>query len=102
MALVLASRGGSKPMNNTQLYLAIGVPFFSLLVVFFMNNRSIEAMLTEMREGFGRIDSRLDRMDARFDRMDSRFDSLERDLREFYGTQRQHYTRLNAIERKQA
>ncbi len=96
-------------MNNTQLYLAIGVPFFSLLVVFLMNNRSMDAMRLEMREAFGRIDSRLDkmdsrldRMDSRFDRMDSRFDSLERDLREFYGTQRQHNTRLDAIERKQA
>ena len=89
-------------MSNTQLYLAIGVPFFSLLVVFLMNNRSTDAMRSEMREAFGRIDTRLDRMDARFDRMDSRFDSLERDLREFYGTQRQHDTRLDAIERKQS
>ena len=82
-------------MTNTQLYLAIGVPFFSLLVVFLMNNRSIDALRSESKNGIDALRSemrefsaRFDRLDTRFDRMDARFDALERDLREFYGTQR--------------
>ena len=74
-------------MTNAQLYLAIGVPFFSLLVVFLMNNRSIDSLRSEMRDGFARLDAHLGQ--------------IERDLREFYGTQRQHDSRLDAIERKQ-
>jgi len=71
-------------MTDQQLYFAIGVPFFSLLVVFLMNNRSIDALRTEMRDGFTRMDSRLDR--------------IERDLREFYGTQRQHEKAIERLE----
>ena len=39
-----------------------------------------------MRDGFARIDAHLNQ--------------IERDLREFYGSQRQHDSRLDAIERK--
>ena len=81
-------------MTDAQLYLAIGVPFFSLLVVFLMNNRSIDALRSEMRDGFARID-------ARFVQIDGHLGNIQRDLREFYGTQRQHDNRLDAIERKQ-
>ena len=74
-------------MTDAQLYLAIGVPFFSLLVVFLMNNRSIDALRSETRDGFARIDAHLGQ--------------IGRDLREFYGTQRQHDSRLDVMERKQ-
>lgn len=80
-------------MTNTQLYLAIGVPFFSLLVVFLLNNRSIDILRAEMREGFAGTNTRMDRIDIRLDH-------IERDQREFYAVQRQHDTRLEAIERK--
>jgi cellobiose-specific phosphotransferase system component IIA len=36
-------------MNNTQLYLSIGLPLFTLLLVFIANNRAIDALRSEMK-----------------------------------------------------
>ena len=38
-------------MNNTQLYLSIGLPLFTLLLVFIANNRAIDALRSEMKTG---------------------------------------------------
>ncbi len=105
LAPTLRCRDGINIVTNTQLYLAIGVPFFSLLVVFLMNNRSIDALRSESKNGIDALrsemrefDARFDRLDTRFDRMDARFDALERDLREFYGTQRHQDKAIERLE----
>ncbi|MGD0479354.1 MAG: hypothetical protein ABSA42_04230 [Terracidiphilus sp.] len=68
-------------MTNVQLYLAIGLPVFSILVVWLgstmMNNRAISALgqriddlRAEMRTGFDGVNNRLDRLETRFDRIE--------------------------------
>ncbi len=68
-------------MTNVQLYLAIGLPVFSILVVWLgstmMNNRAINALgqriddlRAEMRTGFDGVNNRLDRLGTRFDRIE--------------------------------
>jgi type VI protein secretion system component VasK len=79
-------------LTNVQLYLAIGLPVFSILVVWLgsmmMNNRAINALSqriddlrsemrtgtddlrSEMRTGFDGVNGRLDRLETRFDRIE--------------------------------
>jgi hypothetical protein len=68
-------------LTNAQLYLAIGLPVFSILVVWLgstmMNNRAINALgqriddlRAEMRTGFDGVNNRLDRLETRFDRIE--------------------------------
>jgi hypothetical protein len=68
-------------MTNVQLYLAIGLPVFSILVVWLgstmLNNRSINALgqriddlRSEIRAGFGGVNNRLDRLETRFDHIE--------------------------------
>jgi len=68
-------------LTNAQLYLAIGLPVFSILVVLLgstmMNNRAINALgqriddlRAEMRTGFDGVNNRLDRLETRFDRIE--------------------------------
>jgi hypothetical protein len=63
-------------LTNAQLYLAIGLPVFSILVVWLgstmMNNRAINALgqriddlRAEMRTGFDGVNNRLDRLETR-------------------------------------
>ncbi len=60
-------------MNNTQLFVAVGVPFFTLLLVYIastISNRStVNDLRAEMRSGFYGINSRLDRYEAKLDRL---------------------------------
>lgn len=80
-------------MTNAQFYVAIGVPFFTILMVWLgtsMSNRrsiddlrasiealrsemhaSIEALRSEMKMGFDAVNQRLDRVEARMDRIDN-------------------------------
>ena len=96
-------------MTNTQLYLAIGVPFFTLLVVLLTNNHSMKLLGDRIGDLGSRIDglgkelgSRIDGLDSRLGRLETKVDAISTDLREFYATQRQHETRLDSLERKQA
>jgi hypothetical protein len=68
-------------MTNLQLYLAIGLPVFSILVVWLgstmMNNRAINALgqriddlRAETRAGFEGVNNRMDRLETRFDRVE--------------------------------
>ena len=68
-------------MSNLQPYLAIGLPVFSILVVWLgstmMNNRAINALgrriddlRSEVRAGFDGVNNRLDRLETRFDRIE--------------------------------
>jgi hypothetical protein len=68
-------------MTNVQFYFAIGLPIFSILVVWLgsttMNNRAINALgqriddlRSEMKAGFEGVNSRLDRLETRFDRIE--------------------------------
>lgn len=49
------------------------------------------------RADVSRLSERIDKLEIKIDK---RFDTIERDLREFYGVQRQHETRLDALERE--
>ena len=62
-------------MSNTQFYFAIGVPFFTILLVWIggtiANRSAINDLRSEMKGGFEAVNRRLDGMEARFDRMDN-------------------------------
>ena len=68
-------------MSNSQLYISVGVPFFTLLIVYIasaISNRStVDSLRAEMRAGFESLGKRLDGLDARLDRMDTRMDRIE-------------------------
>jgi hypothetical protein len=83
-------------MSNIQFYLAIGLPVFSILMVWLgstvLNNRAIGALgqriddlRSEMRNGFEGVNHRLDRMETRFDRVE---DEVRKD----------HESRLSRLE----
>jgi tetrahydromethanopterin S-methyltransferase subunit G len=75
-------------MSNIQFYFAIGLPVFSILLVWMgstvANNRAIGALgqriddlakrmddlRSEMRAGFEGVNHRIDRLEARFDRVE--------------------------------
>ena len=73
-------------MNNTQLYIALGLPSSMVLVGMFLNQRS-----------FVRLESSLG---SRMDRLETRLDRIEADLREFYRTLGQHDARLDNLEKR--
>jgi hypothetical protein len=94
-------------MTSAQFYLAIGLPIFSILLVWLgstvANNRAIGALgqriddlrsemragigdlRSEMRSGFSNVSDRLDRLETRFDRVE---DEVRKD----------HESRLSRIE----
>jgi len=90
-------------MSNIQFYFAIGLPVFSILLVWLgstvANNRAIGAvgqrlddlgkriddLRSEMRGGFTGLNDRMDRLDSRFDRVE---DEVRKD----------HESRLSRLE----
>jgi hypothetical protein len=83
-------------MTDVQLYLAIGLPVFSILVVWLgstlMNNRAINALgqriddlRSEIKAGFVAVNERLGRLETRFDRVE---DEVRKD----------HESRLSRLE----
>jgi predicted nucleic acid-binding Zn-ribbon protein len=90
-------------MTSAQFYFAIGLPIFSILLVWLgstvANNRAINALgqriddlgqriddlRSEMRAGFAAVNARIDRMEIRFDRIE---DEVRKD----------HESRLSRLE----
>ena len=83
-------------MSSAQFYLAIGLPIFSILLVWLgstvANNRAINALgqriddlRSEMRAGFAAVNARIDRLETRFDRIE---DEVHKD----------HESRLSRLE----
>ncbi len=97
-------------MNNTQLYLSIGLPLFTLLLVFIANNRAIDALRSEMKTGndalraemktsndalrsemstlrnemqtgFQMLNKRIDDTNERIGRMERRLDTIDTEIR---------------------
>ena len=67
-------------MTNEQLYLTIGLPMISILIVWLgstmLNNRAIHSLgqriddlRSEMKAGFEGVNERLGRLESRFDRV---------------------------------
>ncbi len=94
-------------MTNTQFYFAIGVPFFTILVVWIggtIANRGaigdlssstraaiddlrsetrggINDLRSGLRAGFDSVNRRLDGLESRFDRLEARFDRMDTEIR---------------------
>ena len=83
-------------MSNIQFYFAIGVPFFTVLLVWIggtIANRSaigdlrsemrtaVDDLRSEMKAGFDAVNRRLDGMESRFDRFEARFDRMDNEIR---------------------
>jgi hypothetical protein len=94
-------------MSNIQFYFAIGLPVFSILLVWLgstvANNRAIGAlgqriddMRAEMRSGFDSLRSEmktgLEAVNHRLDRLEARFDRVEDEVR------KDHEGRLSRLE----
>ena len=60
-------------MSNIQVYVSVGVPFFTLILVYIAstisNRNTVNDLRAEMRAGFASINARLDRMEAKLDRL---------------------------------
>ena len=87
-------------MSNTQFYFALGVPFFTLLIVYFTSvfsnrsaitdlrsemNKGDDALRSEMRQGFADLrssigDLRSD-LGARLDRIEKKQEALDSEIR---------------------
>lgn len=69
-------------MNNTQFYFALGVPFFTLILMFIAtivsNRASINDLRSEMRAGFSDLGTGLG---ARMDRIEKRLDVIDTEIR---------------------
>ena len=87
-------------MTNEQLYLTIGLPMISILIVWMgstaLNNRAIQSLekglgqriddlRSEMKTGFAGVNERLGRLETRFDRVE---DQVRKD----------HESRLSRLE----
>ncbi|HTD57008.1 MAG TPA: hypothetical protein VK670_16575 [Silvibacterium sp.] len=96
-----------KPVTNIQFYFAIGIPFFTILVVWIggtvanraaigdlraemrsaiddsrsENRSAINYLRSEMKAGFDSVNRRLDGMESRFDRLEVRFDRMDNEIR---------------------
>jgi hypothetical protein len=96
-------------MTNTQFYFAIGVPFFTVLLVWIgstIANRSaigdlrsemrggVDGLRSEMWAGFDGINRRLDGLESRFDRLDARFDRMDTEIR------KDHEHRITMLEER--
>jgi len=94
-------------MTSAQFYLAIGLPIFSILLVWLgstaANNRAINALgqriddlRSEMRSGIGDLRSEVRAgfagVNERIDRLETRFDRVEDEVR------KDHESRLSRIE----
>ena len=62
-------------MNNTQFYFALGVPFFSLALMFIVttvsNRAGLNDLRSDMRAGFSDLGARMDRIEKRLDVIDT-------------------------------
>jgi len=85
-------------MSNTQFYFAIGVPFFTVLLVWIgstiANRSAISDLRSEMRTGFEAVNRRLDGMESRFDRLEARFDRVDTEIR------KDHEHRITMLEER--
>ncbi len=72
-------------MNNTQFYLTLGVPFFTLLLVdltsVISNRSAINDLRSEMRSGFEAIRSEMRTMNERIGRIEQKQDALDTEIR---------------------
>ncbi len=62
-------------MNDTQFYFALGVPFFTLLLMFIatisLNRSAINDLRSDMRAGFSDLGARMNRIEKRLDVIDT-------------------------------
>ena len=69
-------------MNNTQFYFAVGVPFFTLLLMFIVTTVSsraaISGLRSEMRAGFSDLGTGLG---ARMDRIEKKLETTNTEIR---------------------
>ncbi len=83
-------------MTNVQFYFAIGVPFFTILVVWIgttvANRGALHDLRSEMRTGFEFVGQRFDRLESRIDRLETKLDRIDTEIRQ------NHEHRLTILE----
>jgi chromosome segregation ATPase len=79
-------------MNNAQLYFAIGVPVFAIIMGMTMNiivivwqARGIEKRIEGLDRRIDGLERRIDRVEGRFDKIDRTLEVIQADLKQFYG-----------------
>jgi len=82
-------------MTNTQLWLAIGVPSFLILVGILLNQSAISSLRAEILSRFAGVE-------AHFTGIENRLIVIEGDLRRFYQLIGEHSGKIESLERKQA
>ena len=97
-------------MNNWQLLVAAGFPTATGLVAIalaLVQSGKLDSRIDRLEGRIDKLDDKIERLEAKIDlklekletKMDLRFDSIQRDQREFYAIQRQHDSRIEALER---
>ena len=61
-------------MTNTQLYLSIGLPIFTILLTFLVNWRMLASFRAEVNRRFDDVNRRFEGVDRRFEGVDKRID----------------------------
>ncbi len=86
-------------MNDWQLLVSAGFPTATGLVAIalaLVQSGKLDSRIDRLEGRIEKLDDKIERLEAK---MDLRFDSIQRDQREFYAIQRQHDSRLDALER---
>jgi hypothetical protein len=84
-------------MTNLQLWLAIGIPSFMVLLGILLNMYSfkgIEARFVEVESRFTGIEGRFTGFEGRFTKIEGRLNVIEGDLRRFYELLGEHSGRI--------
>ncbi len=70
-------------MTTAQFYVGLAIPatialmsFVAIILGFFSNNKRLDDLRADMKEGFARVDARFDQVNARFDQVNARFDQV--------------------------
>ena len=108
-------------MTTTQFYVGLAIPatialmsFVAIILGFFSNNKRLDDLRADMKEGFARVDARFDQVNARFDQVNGRIDQtngridqtngridkLGEDYTRFYGEQRRQDEAIETLKKR--
>ncbi len=101
-------------MTTAQFYVGLAIPatialmsFVAIILGFFSNNKRLDDLRADMKEGFARVDARFDQVNGRIDQTNGRIDQtngridkLGEDYTRFYGEQRRHDEAIETLKKR--
>jgi archaellum component FlaC len=71
-------------MTNAQLYFAIGVPVFAVIMGVLINNFMLAWQARGIEKRIDGVEKRIDGIDKRLDKIDHTLEVIQNDLKQFY------------------